>query len=86
MDSRLDLDVQVTPYDVPPTVRSSLVQLMTALGLKFATIDLKEAWDGTLYFLELNPQGQFLYVEILTGLAIAAAMARYLHDLDADRR
>jgi glutathione synthase/RimK-type ligase-like ATP-grasp enzyme len=56
---------------------------MTMLGLKFATVDIKESRDGTLYFLELNPQGQFLYVEILTGLPIAVAMAKYLTGLDA---
>jgi glutathione synthase/RimK-type ligase-like ATP-grasp enzyme len=56
---------------------------MTRLGLKFAAVDIKESSDGTFYFLELNPQGQFLYVEILTGLPIAAAMAKYLTDLDA---
>lgn len=82
VDSRLDLDVPVTRYDLPAGVQASLVRLMTALGLAYATIDLKEGWDGTLYFLELNPQGQFLYVEILTGLPIAATMGRHLVELD----
>ena len=83
VDSRLAIDVPMTAYDLPASVEASLVRLMTTLGLKFATIDIKESSDGTLYFLELNPQGQFLYVEILTGLPIAAAMARYLTELDA---
>jgi ribosomal protein S6-L-glutamate ligase RimK-like protein len=83
VDSRLALDVPVTAYELPASVQSSLVRLMTMLGLKFATVDIKESRDGTLYFLELNPQGQFLYVEILTGLPIAVAMAKYLTGLDA---
>ncbi|GAB3755579.1 ATP-grasp domain-containing protein [Microlunatus parietis] len=82
VDSRLDLDVPVRPYELPAGVQAALARLMAALGLTFATIDLKEGWDGTLYFLELNPQGQFLYVEILTGLPIAAAMGRHLVELD----
>jgi RimK-like ATP-grasp domain len=83
VDSRLALDVPVAAYDLPPSVQASLVRLMTTLGLKFATVDIKESSDGAFYFLELNPQGQFLYVEILTGFPIAVAMARYLTELDA---
>jgi glutathione synthase/RimK-type ligase-like ATP-grasp enzyme len=83
VDSRLALDVPVAGYELPACVQASLVRLMTRLGLKFAAVDIKESSDGTFYFLELNPQGQFLYVEILTGLPIAAAMAKYLTDLDA---
>jgi hypothetical protein len=78
VDSRLDLNVPVTPWSVPASVLSSLRELMAELGLVFATIDLKIDHAGTPYFLELNPQGQFLYMEILAGLPIAAAMARLL--------
>jgi hypothetical protein len=31
-----------------------------------------------LHFLELNPQGQFLYIEVLTGLPISKAVAKLL--------
>ena len=40
---------------------------MDELGLVFGTIDLKVADNGEHIFLEVNPQGQFLYIEILTG-------------------
>jgi hypothetical protein len=86
VDSRLALDVPVAAYELPASVQASLVRLMTMLGLKFATVDIKESRDGTFYFLELNPQGQFLYVEILTGLPITAVMAKYLTDVDAQSR
>jgi hypothetical protein len=86
VDSRLAIDVPVATYELPKSIEASLVSLTTTLGLKFATVDLKESRDGTFYFLELNPQGQFLYVEILTGLPIAAAMAKYLTDLHAQSR
>ena len=51
---------------------------MAALGLTFATVDLKIDHAGQMHFLELNQQGQFLYIEILTDLPIAAAVARLL--------
>jgi len=78
IDSRLDLDVPTTPYEVPNDIALQLHALMDTLNLKFATVDLKIDKCGQVYFLELNPQGQFLYIEILTGLPIAAAMAKLL--------
>jgi glutathione synthase/RimK-type ligase-like ATP-grasp enzyme len=84
VDSRLDLDVPTVPYTIEDNVARQLRGLMTALGLTFATIDLKVDDAGQLNFLELNPQGQFLYIEVMTGLPIAAAMARFL--INAERR
>src|SRR5262245_28658365 len=78
LDSRLDLDVPTTAFEIPGEIAEQLHSLMEALGLMFATIDLKIDADGRLHFLELNPQGQFLYIEILTGLPIAAAVAQLL--------
>lgn len=78
IDSRLDLDVPARACDLPSDVSASLGALMRGLGLSFATIDLKvDAW-GDHHFLEVNPQGQFLYIEILTGQPISAAVARTL--------
>jgi hypothetical protein len=78
IDSRLDLDVPARACDLPSDVSASLDALMRGLGLSFATIDLKLDAQGDHYFLEVNPQGQFLYIEILTGQLISAAVARTL--------
>jgi glutathione synthase/RimK-type ligase-like ATP-grasp enzyme len=78
IDSRLDLDVPARACDLPPDVCASLGALMRGLGLSFATIDLKVDARGDHHFLEVNPQGQFLYIEILTGQPISAAVARTL--------
>ena len=78
LDSRLDLDVPTTSYEVPREIAGRLHGLMAALGLSFATVDLKVDYSGQLHFLELNPQGQFLYIEILTGLPISKAVAKLL--------
>lgn len=78
LDSRLDLDVPTVACELPSDIAAQLQSLMAELGLIFATVDLKVDVNGQLYFLELNPQGQFLYVEVLTGLPIAAAVARLL--------
>lgn len=78
LNSRLDLDVPTTTCEIPGEITRQLHALMAVLGLTFATVDLKVDDAGQLHFLELNPQGQFLYIEILTGLPIAASVARLL--------
>jgi hypothetical protein len=78
VDSRLDPDAPFTPFDLPGGVEAALLRLMDELGLVFGAIDLKLADNGEPVFLEINPQGQFLYVEIRTGLPISDALAEYL--------
>jgi hypothetical protein len=41
-------------------------------------VDLKETPDGELVWLEVNPQGQFLFLESLTGQPLASYFADYL--------
>jgi hypothetical protein len=78
VDSRLDADAPCTPYELPSEVESAILRLMNELGLVFGTIDLIVADNGDHVFLEVNPQGQFLYIEILTGLPISNALADFL--------
>jgi hypothetical protein len=78
VDSRLDADAPCSAYDLPGCVESAILRLMEALGLVFGTIDLKLTESGEHVFLEVNPQGQFLYIEILTGLPISDALADFL--------
>ena len=78
IDSRLDSDAPCHAYDLPPDLVARLLALMAALGLAYGTIDLKVTDDGEHVFFEVNTQGQFLYIEILTGLPITRAMAALL--------
>jgi glutathione synthase/RimK-type ligase-like ATP-grasp enzyme len=78
VDTRLDLDVPVAVVELDTELAARLLACMRALGLSMGTIDLRVPDEGDPVFLEINPQGQFLYVEILTGLPIAAALAEHL--------
>lgn len=78
VDSRLDTSVDFTPARLPPPVSAALAALMGILGLDFGVLDLRVGLDGTHYFLEVNPQGQFAYLEIKTGLPIFASLAALL--------
>ena len=78
VDSRLNLDRPYRASELPPDVGRRLLAMMGDLGLLFGTIDMKVASDGDYVFFEVNPQGQFLYVEILTGLPISDSVAQLL--------
>ncbi|WP_280400132.1 hypothetical protein [Nocardia carnea] len=82
VDSRLDVSVDFAPTRLPPPVSAALAALMDALGLVFGVLDLRVGLDGEHYFLEVNPQGQFAYLEIKTGLPIFASLAGLLVDGD----
>ena len=78
VDSRLDHDVAVDATSLPDGLAARLLEFMAAMGLVYGTIDLKIDTSGAAVFLEVNPQGQFLYIEIQTGLPISIAMAELL--------
>ncbi|MFE1592317.1 hypothetical protein [Nocardia sp. NPDC058705] len=78
IDSRLDTSVAFARDRLPASVSKSLATLMGALGLSFGVIDLRLGTDGEYYFLEVNPQGQFAYLEIKTGLPLFSSLANLL--------
>jgi len=54
------------------------VRVVEALGLCFGAIDLIVTPDDDHVFLEVNPNGQWLWIEELTGLPISHAIADLL--------
>ena len=57
-----------------PTIRR-LRDLTAGFGLRFAAIDLAVDREGGYVFFEINPNGQWAWVEQLTGQPLAAALA-----------
>lgn len=80
LDSRLDNTVEFTLWDLPDDVSAALDRCMQRLGLTFGVVDLRIGVDGKIYFLEVNPQGQFAYLEFKTGAPIFASLAALLHE------
>jgi glutathione synthase/RimK-type ligase-like ATP-grasp enzyme len=78
VDVRMNLNAKHVPHDLPDDVADKLRGLMRQLGLVYGAIDLRLTEDGRYVFLEINPAGQFLYVEQQTGQPIAAALAARL--------
>ena len=82
--TRLDwrrYDLARTPHRVhalPQDVAQRSAALTRRLGLLYGAIDLVLTPDGHYVFLEINPNGQFHWIEHLTGLPISDALADLL--------
>jgi len=70
--------VQFRRVDLPTIWQDAILELVRSMGLGFAAIDLTEAHDGTLWFLEMNPNGHYLWLEESLGLAISSEIANRL--------
>ena len=80
VDSRR-LDTEHTPHHPFPldaAVNAKIVDIVRGSGLTYATLDFIVRPDDELVFLELNPAGQYLWIEQLTGLPISEAICDYL--------
>lgn len=82
-DFRIDPTSTITEYQLPEAVEGLLLDLMARLDLWYGAVDLRLAPDGRHVFLEVNPAGQWLFVELATGQPISAALADLLVRLDS---
>lgn len=82
VDYRMDIDgATFTPTELSPETERRLHALMDRLGLVYGAVDLRRTIDGDV-FLEVNPAGEWRFVEERTGQPISAAMADLLVSLD----
>jgi hypothetical protein len=70
--------VPVAPVELDAVTTGRLGRVLELLGLKMGVVDLKLDPIGEPVWLELNPQGQFLFVEGLTGLDLTGAFSAFL--------
>lgn len=59
--------------ELPASVSRKLLALLSELGLRFGAIDLCRM-DGDFFFLEVNPNGEWGWLETSLGLPIADAI------------
>lgn len=78
LDWRMDLNVPFRPYPLDSTLEQRLCATLHQLGLVMGIFDVKLTDDDEPVFLEVNPQGQFLFVEGLCGIPLADAVADFL--------
>ena len=66
-----------TPHHVhplPADVAAQCVAIVARLGLSYGAMDLVLTPDGRYVFLEVNPMGQYLWIERITGMPITEAI------------
>lgn len=86
VDSQNDLDTKLDwrrktlkfqAYNLPIEIQELSVKLLKELGLGFGAIDIIKSKEGYV-FLEINPNGQWVWIENDTGLKISDAIIKYL--------
>ncbi|MFY9808564.1 MAG: hypothetical protein WAK86_15010 [Pseudonocardiaceae bacterium] len=78
LDWRKNQDLCYQPCDVPTDVARGVRQLMRTLSLTFGGLDFAVDDSGSWWFYEINPNGQWLWIERQTGLPISTAIAKLL--------
>ena len=66
------------PYELPIEVEEKILRLMDHFSLNYGAIDVILTPDGKHVFLELNPCGEFFWLERSPGLPISDAIADLL--------
>ncbi|HYO99832.1 MAG TPA: MvdD family ATP-grasp ribosomal peptide maturase [Pyrinomonadaceae bacterium] len=65
-------------YELPPEVEEKLLRLMHYFDLNYGAADLIVTPEGRHVFLEVNPVGEFFWLERCPGLPISGAIADVL--------
>lgn len=73
---KIDLRHQV--IELPTGIAKSCIELTSKLNLKFGAIDLICDQEDNYWFLEINPNGQWAWIENRTDLPIASAIVNEL--------
>jgi len=66
------------PYQLPPEIEEKILHLMDYFSLNYGAIDIILTPDAKHIFIELNPCGEFFWLERTPGLPISGAIAELL--------
>lgn len=70
--------IPMEKYGLPSTIKNKCLDFVSKLGLKFGCIDMIVTPDDRYVFLEINPNGQWYFVQTSTGMPIGEAIADLL--------
>lgn len=66
------------PSKLPQNIQEKSIKLVEDLNLRFGAIDMILTPENNYVFLEINPSGQWYWVEEKTGLQISEAVINLL--------
>ncbi len=75
---RRNPDLKFERHKIDPAIQGMSRQLVEKLGLRYGCIDVVVTPTGEHVFLEINPNGQWYFIEHATGLPISVAIANLL--------
>jgi hypothetical protein len=70
--------LRYSEYNLPSDVENHCRQLLEVFDLQFGAIDMIVTPKGEHYFLEINPNGQWAWIEEITSLPLAEALVNLL--------
>lgn len=71
-------DIEYEPCIVPDEIAEKCLAFLKLLGLTFGVIEFAIDKNGDYWFLEINPNGQWAFIEMETGLEISKEIAKVL--------
>jgi len=74
-------DLEHEAISLPDEVAEQCRELVRRMNLRYGAIDLVCDRDGKLWFLEINPNGQWAWIENQTGYPIATAIVDELESI-----
>ena len=78
LDWRSNLNVSIETFNIDNEVTTKIYKTLNALGLAMGIIDLKITPNGEVVWFEVNPQGQFLFLEGITNEPLLKSFCSYL--------
>ncbi|MFI0206810.1 MULTISPECIES: hypothetical protein [Streptomyces] len=69
---------RVQEYTLASEIEGKARAALRQLGLTMGVFDFKLTDDGECVWIELNPQGQFLFLEALCGIPLTQAISNHL--------
>jgi len=76
--TRLKYDRVVAPKEI----REAAHKLMAALNISFGALDFAVDQHGEWWFLEINPSGQWEWLDVVAGTQIATEIAQWLLSME----
>ena len=77
-DWRLNLNVRFNPFKLDGQVTEKLIAMLGACHLEMGIFDMVLLPNDEIVWLELNPQGQFLFCEALSGSDLIGPFTDFL--------
>ncbi len=71
-----DFDLKMESTTIPKKIENKILLLMSKLGLTYGAIDMIVTDSGDYVFLEINPSGQWYFIQQRTNVQIAKAIAQ----------